>query len=462
MSLARTGCRFLTGCFVALILVGCSQQQLTPLEQADANFKRGQWGLAVESSGRVLNKDPDNCQALSIRARSLAALGQYDLALPDLSRWIELAPEDPDPHYHRAIAYEKLGESELARADRNQAKAIDPLHKRAYVYDLSKPAAPVVNRQRDVPADDSEDSRDDPLMAGDSADTDDVATSVTTPSQRRAAAAQAAEDASREDAIWDRIRRRQDSESPLAESQQPAADGLTAKTPADRETTLEKPRAAVLDKIAKQLFDTEAERKEAAETEPQVAPEIPPGPPAISTALPTDPYGNLHIIPGQQPLGSNPNTGYTSPYATPYSTPYPGQPGYGYSTPPAYTPRTPGYGTQNYSNPVSSALPPQLQGRLGTNAGVTQYGGMMYPSGMGSSASATSPAVGYGTPPRGYGALPYRQGSTALPLPNYNPLTPAPPVRPLPPANYGGVPSSINPPQPISSALPPEYFQQQP
>jgi tetratricopeptide (TPR) repeat protein len=400
-----------------LLVVGCAEQPQTPRQAAQANFESGQWRSAVEGFTDLLATHPDDAELISMRGRALAALTQYEQALIDLTRWSELAPNDPEPLYHRAIVYEKLGEQALADADYKLAKSLDPLHQRAYEFEItSAPTQPAATARRGEADTDRDSSFRDSL--GDPAEDDEeMDTLATSPSRRRAAANQAAEDSAREEAIWNRISDRVEQ----ANSATPDVDtksilGLGS----DSESAKDTPQGA-LERVADQLFVPEENP-----TVTPVVPEYTPPTPQVSTALPTDPYGNVYT-PGRQPLGTNPNAGFTMPPPG-YPNSYSGQPG--------FTP----YG--DFSNPVSTALPPQLQGKLGTNAGVTQYGGTLYP-----------PTAGTGTAQR-YSPT----GQTAygpIQLPNNNPLAPTPSLNRQTPGT-GIVPGRA----PVSTALPPEYLRQ--
>lgn len=52
--------------------------------------------------------------------------GDYDRAIADYSKAIELNPQYADAYYNRAIAYQHKGDNDRAAADANRAIALDP------------------------------------------------------------------------------------------------------------------------------------------------------------------------------------------------------------------------------------------------------------------------------------------------------------------------------------------------
>jgi tetratricopeptide (TPR) repeat protein len=74
------------------------------------------------------------------RGNVYSEMGQYDLAIADETKAIELNPEDSEAYNVRAWAHLKSGEVKLALADANKAFAIndkqpDTLHTRGAIYE---------------------------------------------------------------------------------------------------------------------------------------------------------------------------------------------------------------------------------------------------------------------------------------------------------------------------------------
>ena len=58
---------------------------------------------------------PADPEIFYLRGKAYVAEGRYQAAVAPLRHSIELRPMDPAPYYQLAKAYQKLGETELAR-----------------------------------------------------------------------------------------------------------------------------------------------------------------------------------------------------------------------------------------------------------------------------------------------------------------------------------------------------------
>jgi FK506-binding protein 4/5 len=70
--------------------------KLIHLNEAMCYLKLNQFSKAEVSSSKVLKEDPENIKALYRRAQSLAKLGQFDRALADVKRGLEIEPNNSD------------------------------------------------------------------------------------------------------------------------------------------------------------------------------------------------------------------------------------------------------------------------------------------------------------------------------------------------------------------------------
>jgi tetratricopeptide (TPR) repeat protein len=86
-------------------------------QYADAYFNRGYV--------YALKGDPDQAFAYR-RRRDRVHAGDYDRAIADFTRVIEIEPKRTDARVHRGFAYEALGREEDAIADFRGALALDP------------------------------------------------------------------------------------------------------------------------------------------------------------------------------------------------------------------------------------------------------------------------------------------------------------------------------------------------
>ncbi len=121
---------------LGLLCPGCSHEP-TLSEQIQDNFENGNWDATIALCEQILQEQPDNTEILILHARANIANGQAAKAVEDLTRVIEIQPDDPEAYYQREIAYQHLGETELANNDGQRGRELDSLYKSAYAYEPS-------------------------------------------------------------------------------------------------------------------------------------------------------------------------------------------------------------------------------------------------------------------------------------------------------------------------------------
>ena len=77
-------------------------------EKALQESKDGDFIQAEKDWSLFLNDNPDNAAALSNRGNIRLALGDFQGAIRDQTKAIEISPEDLDPYLNRGIAEEAL------------------------------------------------------------------------------------------------------------------------------------------------------------------------------------------------------------------------------------------------------------------------------------------------------------------------------------------------------------------
>jgi tetratricopeptide (TPR) repeat protein len=111
---------------------GASKDEL-PKDEGASDHKAG----AVDAQ-----PDPD---ALARRGEASAARRDFEHALADLSKAVELHPEEPEYLYQRALVYRQSGQAALAAADLDHVLTLNPDFLRAYM-----PRAEIRLRERNV------------------------------------------------------------------------------------------------------------------------------------------------------------------------------------------------------------------------------------------------------------------------------------------------------------------------
>ena len=74
--------------------------------------KEGQWDDAILHFGNSAKINPSFLDALLSLATAMNSAGKYEDAIPQLERYIKMAPDDPAGHYQLAIAYARTNRKE--------------------------------------------------------------------------------------------------------------------------------------------------------------------------------------------------------------------------------------------------------------------------------------------------------------------------------------------------------------
>jgi len=96
------------------------------LNRGDDYFKKGQYDQAIAEYNRAIEIDPTFASAYNNRGVVYGRKEQHDQAIAEYNRAIEIDPKFALAYYNRAISYEKKGQHGQAIADYNKAVEIDP------------------------------------------------------------------------------------------------------------------------------------------------------------------------------------------------------------------------------------------------------------------------------------------------------------------------------------------------
>jgi len=99
---------------------GTAQAFLSQYEQAIADFDR------------AIQLDPQDAKAYSNRGAAYADLGQYEQAIADFDQAIQINPQYAEVYTNRGAAYAGLGQYEQAITDYDRAIQLDPQYAEAY------------------------------------------------------------------------------------------------------------------------------------------------------------------------------------------------------------------------------------------------------------------------------------------------------------------------------------------
>lgn len=106
------------------------------LEQAAVLGKQGDFASAIRLTTEVIERQPNNLNAYLVRGTAYRRAGEYELAIADLDRAIELDPQNSLAYAQRASARQlrqQRAYSQEVLADLNRAIELDPANALAHV-----------------------------------------------------------------------------------------------------------------------------------------------------------------------------------------------------------------------------------------------------------------------------------------------------------------------------------------
>ncbi len=95
-------------------------------------FNKGQYDLAIIDFSKAIELNPRDAGIYGWRGAAYNRKGQYDLAIIDLNTAIELNPNDANAYAWRGNSYTRKGQYDLAIADLNKAIDLNPKDDFAY------------------------------------------------------------------------------------------------------------------------------------------------------------------------------------------------------------------------------------------------------------------------------------------------------------------------------------------
>ena len=117
--------------FACAIVAGCSSVDKTALSDSSTKVLGAKGNIA--SLTEVINRNPNDPNALNLRGTAYAQSKKYKLALRDFSSAISLNPNYYQAYSNRALVYQKLGNPNNAMSDYNEAIRLAPKYHIAYI-----------------------------------------------------------------------------------------------------------------------------------------------------------------------------------------------------------------------------------------------------------------------------------------------------------------------------------------
>jgi tetratricopeptide (TPR) repeat protein len=102
------------------------------MSRARAYKSKGDYDRAIADYTKAIEIEPKDTYAYRYRSEIYLERRDYDLAIADLGKLIELSPNDASPYMSRARAYKSKGDYDRAIAEYSKALEIDP--SRGHIY----------------------------------------------------------------------------------------------------------------------------------------------------------------------------------------------------------------------------------------------------------------------------------------------------------------------------------------
>ena len=126
---------------VLLFLLSCASTHKEKTESRDADFyikrgnayhEKGQYDQAILDYNKALEINPKDALAYYHRGISYEKKGQYDQAISNYTKALEINPRDTGAYYNRGMAYGNKGQYDHAILDYTKALEFNPRFTEAY------------------------------------------------------------------------------------------------------------------------------------------------------------------------------------------------------------------------------------------------------------------------------------------------------------------------------------------
>jgi tetratricopeptide (TPR) repeat protein len=104
----------------------------TYINRGHAWYAKGDYDKAIADFTKSIEVYPGNAEAYYNRGFAWDDKGDYDRAIADYTKAIEIEPKYASAYYNRGIAWDGKGDSDKAIADYTKAIEINPKHAKAY------------------------------------------------------------------------------------------------------------------------------------------------------------------------------------------------------------------------------------------------------------------------------------------------------------------------------------------
>ena len=118
---------FIVVILIAIFIIACGSKSVEPiLKKGNEYANKGQYDLAIAEYSKAIEMNPKSEMAFLKRGDAYVGKWDYGLAIKDYSMAIEINPRFASAYIARGRAYGTLGQYDRALADINKAKEINP------------------------------------------------------------------------------------------------------------------------------------------------------------------------------------------------------------------------------------------------------------------------------------------------------------------------------------------------
>ena len=113
--------------FLVLVMFGYAEAQQESLsakgysDRGVSYFKKGQYDQAIADYNRAIEINPKDAKAYNNRGIAYGEKGQYGLSIADFNKVLEISPRDADAYINRGHTYMKSGNKQKACSDWKRA-----------------------------------------------------------------------------------------------------------------------------------------------------------------------------------------------------------------------------------------------------------------------------------------------------------------------------------------------------
>ena len=135
---------------ILTILAGCGNIESVKLyNQGTELLEKGQYDQAIANFDKAIEINPRYAEAYNNRGIAYLRKGQYDKAISDFTKVIEINPKDAMAHENRGLVYAILGQYDKSTSDHTKAIELDPTYDMAALVEKNNDVLSIIKKSVD-------------------------------------------------------------------------------------------------------------------------------------------------------------------------------------------------------------------------------------------------------------------------------------------------------------------------